>query len=77
MYGNEKRFLFGVDLGVKEFAIVNNGIKKKNINKTKKVKKLEKKLKREQRCLSRKYENKKKGDATKSAKNIDKQILNV
>ena len=67
----------GIDLGVKEFAVISNGIEKKNINKTKKVKKLEKKLKREQRRLSKKYENKKKGEATTSAKNINKQILKV
>jgi len=68
----------GIDLGIKDFAIISNGDVKKNINKTSKVKKLEKSLKREQRCLSRKYENnKKKGEATKSAKNIDKQVLIV
>jgi putative transposase len=67
----------GIDLGLKDFAIVSNGITKKNINKTKKVRKLEKKLKREQRRLSKKYENKKKGVATNSAKNIDKQVLKV
>lgn len=67
----------GIDLGIKEFVVVSNGMLKKNINKTKKVKRLEKKLKREQRRLSKKYENKKKGVATKSAKNIDKQILKV
>jgi len=58
----------GIDLGVKEFAVISNGSEKKNINKTKKIKKLEKKLKREQRRLSKKYENKKKGVATNSAK---------
>ncbi|OGO76567.1 MAG: transposase [Clostridiales bacterium GWB2_37_7] len=67
----------GIDLGLKDFAICSNGDIKKNINKTSKVKKLEKQLKREQRCLSRKYESKKKGEATKSAKNIDKQVLKV
>jgi len=69
----------GVDLGLKEFAVMSNGINKSNMNKSTQVKKLEKKLKREQRCLSRKYENKKKrGEkpVTKSA-NIDKQILKV
>ena len=50
----------GIDLGIKEFAVMSNGVIKKNINKTAKVKKLEKKLKREQRRLSRKYENYKK-----------------
>ena len=37
-----------------------------NINKSAKLKKLEKKLRREQRCLSRKYENLKKGESTQS-----------
>ena len=46
----------GIDLGVKDLAIVSNGKVYKNINKTKKVKRLEKKLKREQRKLSRKLE---------------------
>lgn len=73
-------FGLGIDLGVKEFAVMSNGSVKKNINKTKRVKKLEKKLKREQRCLSRKYEdlkkrNKKKGEATRQ--NIQKQVLKV
>lgn len=54
----------GIDLGLKEFAIVSNGDTYKNINKSAKVKKLEKQLKREQRCLSRKYENLKKGAST-------------
>ena len=67
----------GIDIGLKEFATMSNKITKKNINKTSQVKKLEKSLKREQRCLSRKYENKKRGEATKSAKNIDKQKLKV
>lgn len=71
-------FGLGIDLGLSNFAIVSNGKIYKNINKTSKVKKLEKKLRREQRKLSRKYENfknKKKGGAT--CKNIDKQILKV
>ena len=69
----------GIDLGIKDFAICSNGTPYKNINKTSKIKKLEKKLKREQRKLSRKYEmNKikiKKGEVTR--KNIDKQRLKV
>ncbi len=74
-------FGIGIDLGLKEFAIVSNGIVKPNINKTKKVKKLEKKLKREQRKLSRKYEslkvrNKKEG-GTATRQNIQKQIVKV
>ena len=66
----------GIDLGLKDFAIVSNGKTYKNINKTSKVKKIEKKLKREQRELSRKYENLKKGGLTQKA-NIHKQQLKV
>lgn len=47
----------GIDLGVKDLAICSNGKVYKNINKTQRVKKLENKLKREQRKLSRKIEN--------------------
>ena len=65
----------GIDLGLKDFAIVSNGKTYKNINKTAKVKKLEKQLCREQRCLSRKYENLKKGKSAQ--KNIQKQKLKV
>lgn len=65
----------GIDLGLKDFAIVSNGKTYKNINKSAKIKKLEKKLCREQRCLSRKYENLKKGESTQ--KNIQKQKLKV
>lgn len=68
-------FGLGIDLGLTNFAIVSNGNVYKNINKTNKIKKLEKKLKREQHKLSRKYENKKKGESTR--KNINKQILKV
>jgi putative transposase len=66
----------GIDLGLKDFAIVSNGKTYKNINKTSRVKKIEKKLKREQRKLSRKYENLKKGKSTQKA-NIYKQQLKV
>ena len=68
----------GIDLGLEKFAVVSNGTVYKNINKSKKIIKLEKKLKREQKCLSRKYEqlkNNKKGESTH--KNIDKQKLKV
>ena len=66
----------GIDLGLKDFAIVSNGRTYQNINKSAKLKKLERQLIREQRCLSRKYENLKKGDATQRA-NIQKQKLRV
>ncbi|UZW14218.1 RNA-guided endonuclease TnpB family protein [Clostridium pasteurianum] len=80
---NDKAFSkgIGIDAGLKEFAVSSNGNSKKNINKTAKVKKIEKKLKREQRKLSRKYEslklrNKKmKGEVTRQ--NIQKQVVKV
>ena len=66
----------GIDLGLKDFAIVSNGKTYKNINKSAKLKKLEKQLIREQRSLSRKYENSQKGESTQRA-NIQKQKLKV
>ena len=66
----------GIDLGLKDFAVVSNGKTYKNINKTARIKELEKQLMREQRNLSRKYENLKKGGATQRA-NIQKQKLKV
>lgn len=71
----------GVDLGIKELAVVSNNTVVQNINKSPTMRKLEKKLKREQRKLSRKQEsfkerNKKlKGAATRQ--NIQKQVLTV
>lgn len=74
----------GIDLGVKDLAIVSNIDKPfKNINKTKEVKRLNKKLKRLQRQALRKYDmlksNKvfKKGEKLTKTKNIiklEKQI---
>ena len=66
----------GIDLGLKDFAIVSNGKTYKNINKLAKLKKLEKQLIRKQRSLSRKYENLKKGESTQKA-NIQKQRIKV
>ena len=66
----------GIDLGLKDFAIVANRKTYKNINKSAKLKKLEKKLIREQRSLSRKYENLKKGGSTQK-RNIQKQRLKI
>ena len=74
----------GIDLGLKDFATMSNGITKKNINKTKRVKKVEKELKREQRRLSTKYEslkirnkNIKKEGGNATRQNIQKQIVKV
>ena len=69
----------GIDLGIKKLAIMSNGVIKPNINKTPPVKKLNKKLRREQKRLSRKYEFKKKrgeNPATYSA-NIERQVVKI
>jgi len=66
----------GIDLGLKALAIVSNGKTYKNINKSARLRKLDKQLRREQRCLSRKYENLKKGESTQKS-NIQKQKLKV
>ena len=66
----------GIDLGLKDLAIISNGKTYKNINKSAKLKKLEKQLIRGQRSLSRKYENSKKGESTQRA-NIQKQKIKV
>lgn len=74
-------FGIGIDLGVKDFAVCSNGKTYNNINKSPQIRKFEKKLKREQRGLSRKYEDYKKlnknlkGVATRQ--NIQKQTLKV
>lgn len=72
----------GIDIGIKEFAVCSDGIKFKNINKTSTVKKVEKKLKREQRKLSRKYEslkirNKNIREGRATSQNIQKQVIKV
>ena len=68
----------GVDLGIKEFAICSHHETFPNVNKTLKVKELEKRLKRQQRKLSRSYEqnkNRKRGEFC--AKNRQKQLIRV
>ena len=67
----------GIDLGIKDLAICSDGTVYKNINKTYVVKKIEKRLKRLQRQVSKKYEKNKKGKEYVKTKNIiklEKQI---
>ena len=66
----------GIDLGLKDLAIISNGKTYKNINRSAKLKKLEKQLIRGQRSLSRKYENSKKGEPNQRA-NIQNQKTKV
>ena len=68
----------GIDLGIKDTAICSNGKIFKNINKTIKIKKLKKKLKREQRRMSRSIEySKSKKIRLKECKNFNKKKLKV
>ena len=53
MHSNES---IGVDVGVKELAIISDGTVYPNINKSVKVKRIKKRIKRKQRQLARKYE---------------------
>ena len=63
----------GIDLGIKNLAVVSNIEQPfKNINKSKEVKRLNKKLKRLQRKVSRKYEQNKQGNCYVKTKNIIK-----
>ena len=68
----------GVDLGIKDTAICSDGKVFKNINKTIKIKKLKKKLKRQQRKMSRSIEySKSKKIKLRELKNFNEKKLKV
>ncbi|WP_342366914.1 transposase [Clostridium perfringens] len=70
----------GIDLGIKDLAICSDGNLYRNINKTKRIKKIEKKKCRLQRQVSKKYEINKEGRSYKKTGNIkklEKQLLKV
>ena len=70
----------GIDLGIKDLAICSNGSTYENINKTQKVKKLEKRKRRLQRSISRRYEKNKKGESYCKTSNIikrEKELLKL
>lgn len=68
----------GIDLGIKDLAICSDGNTYKNINKSKKVIKLEKKKRRLQRSISRKIKNsKRKGRQTCNTLKAKKKFLKV
>ena len=70
----------GIDLGIKDLAVCSDENTYKNINKTQKVKKLEKKKRRLQRSVSRKYDKNKKGDNYCKTCNIikrEKELLKI
>ena len=70
----------GIDLGLKDLAICSDGNTYKNINKTNKVKKIEKRKRRLQRSISRRYEKSRKGKIYCKTSNIikrEKELLKV
>ena len=67
-----KDLSIGIDLGIKDLAICSNGMIFENINKTKEVRRLKKKLKRLQRQVSKKYEMNKQGNKFVKTNNIVK-----
>ena len=63
----------GIDLGIKNLAVCSDGTVYRNINRTATVRRLKKKQRRLQRCVSRKYEmNKQKGESYSKTRNIIK-----
>ena len=70
----------GIDLGIKNLAVCSDKNTYENINKTRKVKKLEKRKRRLQRSISRRYEKNKKGVSYCKTSNIikrEKELLKV
>ena len=70
----------GIDLGIKDLAICSDKNVYQNINKTQRIKKLEKRKRRLQRSISRKYEKNKKGVSYCKTSNIikrEKELLKV
>ena len=70
----------GIDLGIKNLAVCSDKNIYENINKTQRIKKLEKRKRRLQRSISRKYEKNKKGVSYCKTSNIikrEKELLKV
>lgn len=70
----------GIDLGIKDLAVCSDGNTYQNINKTQRVKKLEKRKRRLQRSISRRYEMNKKGGRYCKTSNIikrEKELLKI
>ena len=67
----------GIDLGIKTFMSTSKNIEFANVNKSKKIKKLEKSLRRQQRALSRKFESKKKDKKRLTCINLEKNKLRI
>ncbi|WP_303105492.1 transposase [uncultured Mitsuokella sp.] len=70
----------GIDLGIKDLAVLSDATKVRNINKTCAIRKLKKKRRRLQRQVSRKYQMNKKGERYCKTSNLiksEKQLLRI
>ena len=70
----------GIDVGIKDLAVCSDDYTYKNINKTHKVRKIEKRQRRLQRSVSRRYEKNKKGERYCKTRNLikrQKELLKV
>ena len=67
----------GIDLGLKELAVCSDGHTYGNINRTDRVRKLEKQKRRQQRQIARKYLMNKEGNNYVKTKNIEKAELRL
>jgi len=62
----------GLDVGIKDFAILSDSTKYANINKSSKIRRLEKRKRRLQKSISRKYVSNRKGGSYQKTNNIIK-----
>ena len=69
---SESDEVIGVDLGIKNLAVTSDGVVYKNINKSSRVRQLEKRLRHLQRQVSKKYEENKQGNKYVKTENIHK-----
>lgn len=79
-YSSSKTEGIGIDLGIKKLAVCSDGKVYGNINKTKRIRQLERKKRRLQRKISRKYHMNKEGSRYKKTCNIiksEKQLLKI
>ena len=70
----------GIDLGIKDLAIISDSTIVKNINKSHTIRKLKKKRRRLQRQVSRKYQMNKKGESYYKTSNLiksEKRLLRI
>lgn len=65
----------GIDLGIKELAVCSDGMTIPNINKTEKLQKLQRKKKRLQRAIARKYKTNKERRGYRKSRNIIKSKI--